>query len=465
LPLDKARQETEQVAPAFLPDGKHFIYLSLSSQAANTGIYLGSLDSMETKRLFPAESRGIYAPPGYILFSRNDAIYAQPFDTGKLAITGEPIRVADGVSSITVGAVGTGNTNTNSSISRNAAFAVSETGILTYRSGLNNSTPQTSGVADRTLIWFDRTGARTTQLGGPAAYAGLDLSPDGKQVAVHVHEAVGGDSWYFDSAQARMQRLTFDASQYNAMPVWSPDGTKIAFGSRRNRKWGIYIKRVDGTAKEELITESELPKMPMSWSPDGKLLVYWTNSPTTRGDIWMVPVSGDHKAAPFLQTPSDELYPQISGDGKWLAYSSNATGRSEIYIKPFPEGPGEWQISTDGGFSPRWRRDGKELFFLNAPNVVAVDIHVTGASIQPGAPHVLFGITQPAPTLPDYSFHTWGAAPDGQRFLIPQAGGATSASGDLADQMIALADQNGATAGNANTITVIMNWPQLAKRK
>lgn len=466
LPLDQTRQETDQVAPSFLPDGQHFVYLSLSSQPANSGIYLGALDSKETKRLFAADSRGIYAPPGYILFSRADAIYAQPFDTGKLAITGEPIRVADGVASISVGTVGGTGTNTTSTISRNAAFAVSETGILTYRTGANTSQPQTSGVADRTLTWFDRSGARTGQLGGPAAYAGLDLSPDGKQVAVHVHDAAGGDDWYFDSTQTRMQRLTFDASQYNAMPIWSPDSRQIAFGSKRNGKWGIYIKPVDGSAKEELITESEVPKMPMSWSPDGKIIVYWTSSPTTRGDIWMVPV-GDRKPAAFLATPFDEQNPQISADGKWLAYTSNESGRNEIYIKPFPEGPGKWQISTDGGVWPRWRHDGKELFFASAPNLLAVDIHVMGASIQPLAPHVLFGIpTNPAPALPDYSFHTYAASPDGQRFLMPQVGGgATAASGDLADQLIAAADQNSSTVGSANAITVIMNWPQLAKKK
>lgn len=465
LPLDTARQETEQVAPSFLPDGKHFIYLSLSSQAANTGIYLGALDSKETKRLFAADSRGIYAPPGYILFSRADAIYAQPFDAAKLVISGEPIRVADGVSSITVASAN----NTNATIARNAAFAVSETGILTYRTGLNTSTPQSSGVSDRTLIWFDRNGARKGQLGGPAAYAGLDLSRDGKQAAVHVHEATGGDDWYFDSSQSRMQRLTFDASQYNGMPIWSPDAKQIAFGSRRNGKWGIYIKPVDGSAKEELITESDLPKMPMSWSPDGKLLVYWTNSPTTRGDIWMVPLSGEHKPAPLLQTQFDESDPQISPDGKWLAYLSTESGRDEIYIKPFPEGPGKWQISTDGGTAPRWRADSKELFFAAAPNLLAVDIHVMGASIQPGVPHIPFSIpSNPAPGLNDYQFHWYAASPDGQRFLIPQLGTGASAatSGDLADVMIAAADQNGnAATGNANTITVVMNWPQLAKKK
>jgi Tol biopolymer transport system component len=249
------------------------------------------------------------------------------------------------------------------------------------------------------------------------------------------------------------------------MPVWSPDGTRVAFGSRRNGKNGLYVKGVDGTAKEELITESEQPKMPMSWSPDGKMLVYWSEDARTRGDIWMVPVTGDRKPVPLLQTQYQELHPQVSADGKWLAYSSNETGRNEIYIKPFPEGPGKWQVSTDGGEWPRWRRDGKELFFVNPPNVSAVDIQVDGSSVKPGVPRVLFSINTPGPTLAGYSYHPFAVSADGQRFLIPQQGVGPTASGGLADQLAAAADQGGSAAAAANTISVIMNWPQLLKRK
>jgi WD40 repeat protein len=418
------------------------------------------VDSKEKRRLVSADSRALYAP-GYVLFSRDDAVYAQPFDERKLDLTGEPIRVADGVVMLQAA-----NNNTGLSTRRNAAFAVSDTGILTYRTGTNNTPNQQSPVGTRTLIWMDRSGSRVGQVGGPGPFAGVDLSPDGKQVAVHVHEANGGDNWFFDSAQGRMQRLTFDASQDNSMPVWSPDGTRIAFGSKRNGKNGLYVKAVDGTATEELITESEQPKMPMSWSPDGKVLVYWSEGTGTRGDVWMVPVTGDRKPVPLLQTQYQELNPQVSADGKWLAYSSNETGRPEIYIKPFPEGPGKWQVSTNGGQWPRWRRDGKELFFDTPPNILAVDIHVEGSSIKPGVPHVLFSINGPGPTnLGQYDYHRFAVSADGQRFLIPQQGAAPTASGALADQLAALADEGGSPAAVANTISVIMNWPQLLKKK
>jgi Tol biopolymer transport system component len=316
------------------------------------------------------------------------------------------------------------------------------------------------------VLWIDRSGSRTGQVGGPGAYAGVDLSPDGNQVAVHVHEGNGGDSWFFDSAQGRMQRLTFDASQFNANPVWAPDGKRIAFGSKRNGKWGLYVKPADGTAKEELITESDQPKMPMSWSPDGKLLIYWNEDPRTRGDIWMVPVTGDRKPVPIVQTQNQELYPQLSADGKWLAYQSDESSRDEIYIRPFPEGPGKWQISTDGGVAPRWRRDGKELYFALAPNIMAVDIRVEGSSIKAGVPHVLFALSStPGPVMNGYNYLPYAVSADGQKFLVPQQGAGPAASGGLADQLITVADQGGATGVGNNGISVIMNWPQLLKRK
>jgi serine/threonine protein kinase/Tol biopolymer transport system component len=463
--LDASKQETEHAQPFFLPDGKHFLYLALSSEPRNSAIYVGSLDSKEQTRVLAADAKAVYAP-GYILFSRADAVYAQPFDDRKLVLTGEPIRVADGIANLT-----TTGPNASASTNRNASFAVSETGIMTFRTGTNTAAAaqtQTGGVADRTVLWIDRSGSRVGQVGGPGAYAGVDISPDGNQVAVHVHEGNGGDSWFFDSAQGRMQRLTFDASQFNASPVWAPDGKRIAFGSRRNGKWGLYVKPADGTAKEELITESDQPKMPMSWSPDGKLLIYWNEDPRTRGDIWMVPVTGDRKPVPILQTQYQELYPQLSSDGKWLAYQSNESGRDEIYIRPFPEGPGKWQISTDGGIAPRWRRDGKELYFVLPPNIMSVDIHVEGSSIKAGVPRVLFALSStPGPNINGYSYLLYAVSADGQKFLVPQlgAGPAASASGGLADQLITVADQGGATGVGNNGISVIMNWPQLLKRK
>jgi Tol biopolymer transport system component len=303
------------------------------------------------------------------------------------------------------------------------------------------------------------------QAGGPAQYAGLDISPDGKKFAVHLHNSSGGDIWSFDLAEGRMQRLTFDATQDNAMPVWSPDGKRIAFGSKRNNKWGLYVKAADGAAKEELLTESEIPKEPMSWSPDGKLLVYWVNDPKTQGDVWAVPVEGDKKQPiPILQSPSDELYPQVAPDGKWIAYQSNESGHPEIYIKPFPEGPGKWQISTEGGGAPRWRADGKELYFGQTPNIWAVDIRVTGASIDAGVPHALFGLTATPFISHVTSYNVYAVSADGQRFLMPQPPGATIFGG-LADGLAQAADQgSGTTNALTNAVSVVLNWPHMLKR-
>jgi len=300
----------------------------------------------------------------------------------------------------------------------------------------------------------------------PGPYAGIDVAPDGKRFAVHQHEGEGGDSWFFDSG--RMQRLTFNTAQDNAMPVWSHEGTRIAFGSRRNGKWGLYVKAADGTGPEELILESDLPKMPMSWSPDGKLLVYWVIDPKTRGDVWMVPVQGDHKPVALLQTPADESYAQVSPDGKWMAYQSDETGTNQIYIRPFPEGSGnKSQVSTDGGTWPRWRGDGKELFFYLPPNMIAADIRLTGSSVQPGVPHVLFATRNPNLAAHSTAYFRYAVTADGQRFLFAQPAGVFNATGGLAGTLAANADQNagGAAIANAGSINVVLNWTRSLKRK
>jgi Tol biopolymer transport system component len=459
------KTEIELLAPFFLPDGRHFLYLSAASDASQSAIYIGLMDSKEKIRLFASDSRAYYAAPGYILFNKENAVFARPFDAGKLQFTGEAVRIVDGVPLVNSGP------NVTQGLARSASFAVSQTGVFVHRIGgpavsSNTAAPNNGGVADRVLTWIDRAGGRIGQVGGPAAFAGIDLSGDSKKVAVHVQENNGGDSWFFDSAQGRMQRLTFDASQNNGTPVWNPDGTKIAFSSTRQGRTGLYVKPADGTAKEELIFESELPKWPMSWTPDGKQLVFEQVDPKTHEDIWVVPITGDKKPVAVVQSDARERSPQVSPDGKWIAYTSHETGRAEVFIKQFPEGPGKWQISTEGGGTPRWRGDSKELFYALAPNILAVDIHVTGGSIQAGAPHVLFGITTPGPNLPiDYSFYA--VASDGKRFLVPQAGAgaAINGGGGLAELLATTADQGGQTGVAANSLLVIMNWPHLMKRK
>jgi eukaryotic-like serine/threonine-protein kinase len=464
---DPSKKETEFLAPSFLPDGRHYLFLAVSSEQGASAIYVAALDSKERTRLFASQSKALYAAPGYLLFNRGATVFAQPFDASKRVLTGEAIRVADGVP-----VLGGNSPNGSPNLAPFANFAVSQTGVLAYRTGATAGGTAPSGPDEqRSLIWMDRSGGGVGQVGDQGTYAGVDLAPDGKRFAVHRHEGSGGDNWVFDVAQGRMQRLTFDASQDNLSPLWSLDGARIAFASRRDNKWGLYLKSADGTGAEELIVESAEPKAPMSWSPDGKLLVY--NQVSSNPDVWAVPLTGDKKPFPVLQSRANEVFPQVSPDGKWLAYQSNETGRPEIYVKQFPDGPGKWQVSTDGGQFPRWRRDGKELYFVLAPSMMAVEIRVVGSSVQAGVPQTLFGINNPvAAGLQAHNlYHRFAVTADGQRFLLSQPGaGGPILSGGLADNIASIADQGGNPGGGAtltspNAITVVLNWPQALKKK
>ena len=455
--LDVSQKETEHLAPFFLPDGRHYLFLVVS---AESGIYVGSIDSKERTRLLAAESRPLYAAPGYLLFNRGGTVFAQPFDADALELSGEAVRVADGVPTWVQG------TNVSPSLTRTASYAVSQSGLLAYRTG--GAAANAAGGADeqRSLFWVDRNGVRSGQVGAAGMYTGVDLSPDGKRFAVHRHEGTGGDSWSFDLAQGRMQRLTFDTTQDNSSPLWSPDGTRIAFASLRDNKWGLYVKSADGTGNEELIVDSSEPKAPMSWSPDGKLLVYWQTG--AGNDAWAVALTGDKKPFPILNTQFSELFPQVSPDGKWLAFQSNDTGRTEIYIKPFPEGPGKWQVSTDGGNFPRWRGDGKELYFVIPPGIWAAEIRIVGSAPEPGVPQSLFALGgNPSVTINHVSYHRFAVTADGQRFLLSQPSGGATTAGGLADAVAAAADGGGAqlVGISPNGVTVVVNWPQMVKQK
>jgi Tol biopolymer transport system component len=470
IPPDQAKKDTEYVGPSFLPDGNHYLFVALSANASESGLYLGSLDSNERTRLLDIDSRAVYAEPGYLVFSRGNTLFAQAFDVDKRVLKGDVVRLGDGATTSQRGP------GTSAALTRWVNFSVSNTGVLVFRtpSGAGAAGTGGSSVTDLSLLWFGRSGQTLGQVGGVAGYAGVDIAPDGKRFAAHIHEANGGDSWFFDPAQGRMQRLTFQASQDNSGPVWSPDGKRIAFSSLRNNKWGLYLKPADGTGTEQLLLESEDTKVPMSWSPDGKLLVY-----QQRNDIWVVsvePAEGSRKPVSLVQTGANERLAQVSPDGKWMAYESNETGRAEIYIKSFPEGPGKWQVSTEGGQVPRWRGDGKELFFVRAPDIMVIDIRVSGGSVQPGVPHALFTIGNPnLISGHPVDYHRYAVTPDGQRFLIaqpPSGGGGQTAGGagggrggTAADVLIEAADAltNTSASASANSVTVVLNWPSIVK--
>jgi eukaryotic-like serine/threonine-protein kinase len=415
-------------SPSFLPDGRHFVY---RAQSASAGIFLGSLDSEEPNRIQSADTQATYTASGYLLFVRQGTLLAQPFDAKKLRLTGDPFPIAERVVDDTANGLG--------------AFSVSDNGVLTYRTGITTTTGQ-----DVQMAWFDRQGKQIEPVGTPAAYRGLDLSSDGMRVAAHRHDGQGGDIWLLERTRGTISRFTFDASQDNGAPLWSPDGSRIVFNSLRGGSWGLYQKLSNGAGNDELLLRTNnLPVAPMSWSPDGRFIVYWLNDQKTLTDLWVLPMTGDRKAFPFAQTPFAEYDGQVSPDSRWIAYASNETGRSEVYVRPFPSGAGKWQISTDGGSWSQWRRDGKELLYMGsvAPiKLFAVDVKANGATFEAGVPKGLFDTGVVFPAHAGGIYRAYAASRDGQRFLIARS---PSAGGD--------------DAAHA-PITVVVNWTAALKR-
>ena len=415
-------QQSGHRLPSFLPDGRHFLYVAFGTSADNSEVFVGNLDSRESKRLFGSDSNALYSTSGNLLFIRQGILLRQPFDTKRFELSADPTPVEEQVS-VSVGAEG--------------AFSVSDNGVLAYRNG-----PAFTGKLQ--LAWLDRAGKLVENFGDPGGYRGVDVSPDGQRVAVHRHDGTGGDIWLFDAARREsMSRFTFDASQDNSSPIWSSDGSRIAYGSLRNGKWGLYQRSANGTGSEELLIESDVPKAPMSWSPDSKLIVYWVLDAKTGSDLWILPLSGEKKPVAFLQSSFNEQWPQISPDGKWIAYTSDETGRDEIYVRPFPTGEGRWQVSTDGGWYPRWRRDGKELFYMEPSasrrNIVSVKVNPAGPTFEYGDAVEVF--ESGFANIPHrVNYHAFAVSPDGQRFLVQRP------------------ELEGIQAFASAPITIVLNW-------
>jgi dipeptidyl aminopeptidase/acylaminoacyl peptidase len=390
-----------------LPDGRHFLFYTYATSEDVAGVYVGSLDDASSKRLAGADTAAVFdAQSSHLLFVRQGTLLAQSFDPATLAVVGEPFPIAERVESTVTPGI--------------AAFSVSNNGILAY--GLGAGT-----AAGLQMAWFDRQGKQVEAVGPVANYRGIDLAADGKRVAAHRHDGAGGDIWVTDLSRNATSRFTFDASQENQSPIWSPDGTRIVYASFRNGKAGIYQKPSNNAGSEERLIESNDPVVPVSWSPDGNSIVYEVVDQKTQRDLWLLPLTGDRKSSPLLHTPFSELFAQISPDGKWLAYASNETGRTEIYVRSFPNGSGKWQISTSGGAVPRWRHDGGELFYMSQTSggkITAVSVRANGSTLEVGTPKELFdspfvnlGHTSAAPGAADY--HGYAVSADGQRFLIP----------------------------------------------
>ena len=375
-------QQRRHRFPSFLPDGRHFLFYALGTPDT-AGTYLGTLDAPDTHRLTAADAAGVYwASPsvpedGWLLSVRAGTLVAQRLDLDQAALTGDPVTLADAVA-------------VDPSASA-AAVSVSASGLVAYRS---------SAGSRRQLTWVDRSGLALGPLGAPGENDLFtpSVSPDGQRVAVTRRVQGNTDLWLLDGA--RTSRFTFDAAP-DRFPLWSPDGTRIAFDSNRMGPRDLYMKAADGAGVEEVLVASPQSKVASDWSADGRFLVYSSVDPQTNVDLWVLPLEGDRTPWVFLKTPFEERQGTFSPDGRWVAYSSNESGRDEIHIRPFA-GPaasgasasqvgGQWQVSTAGGTYPRWRADGRELYYL-APTgaMMAAPVTVTGATLAPGAPVALF---------------------------------------------------------------------------
>jgi serine/threonine protein kinase len=409
--LNGARHEIAHRFPQFLPDGRHFIFWVWSASVENTGIYAGSLNPKENLPEGPLARtwrEALYAEPGYLLFLRGSRLMAQRFDPARLRVTGDPVSLPE---LIGVDEFGTGR----------ARFSVSPSGVLGYQEAVP---PRGSRI-----IWRDRAGKQLRSVEAPQGSSGnfFSLAPDEKRIAVTGEdENALEDLWVVDLERGTSLRLT-SIHGSNQAAVWSPDGRGVAFHSNRNGVYDLYRKQANGISEEEeLLVKSLHRKTPESWSPDGRFLVYdleW--DPKTRSDIWVLPLEGDRKAFPFLQTEFDEtagrLSPVPDSHGHlWMAYHSNETGRYEIYLRAFlpgtpggPAGP-KVRVSTEGAVGPRWRRDGRELFYRHDHKITVVDVKL-GASPEIGTPRALF-------EFPDNGagYAVFG---DGRRFLFIEPSG------------------------------------------
>ena len=278
-------------------------------------------------------------------------------------------------------------------------------------------------VGERMLRWFDRSGKETGTVDVSAAYESPVVSPELQRIAVVKREGSTGDIWILDQARGASSRFTFDPALDDG-PVWSPDGTRIVFASSRNDTFDLYQKNSAGAGQEEVLLKSDHQKIPDDWSPDGRFILYRDQDPKTGWDLWVLPLTGDRKPQSVLSTAFREIQGRFSPDGRWIAYVSDESGTNQVYVQSFPPSGNKWQISTGGGLQPRWRRDGKELFFVPGAEsggpvphdvmAVAVDTSSTGV-FKAGVPQKLFTV---ALTAVSGTRNTWDVTPDGQRFLV-----------------------------------------------
>jgi len=402
------------------------LYLSrVFPQLGESATDIASLDSDEVVRVLPGGTTLVnvaYSATGHLLFIRGSPAYAaggtllaQRFDPERFVLSGEPATIAEDL---------------GRDPGPGAAFSISTNGVLAYR--------QASKPISSQLKWVDRAGQMLGVVGSSATQDGVSLSPDATHAVVRRRADRRSEIWVLDTTNGAASRLTFESGNYT--PIWSPDGRQIAFGTQRHVQGGVinvvFRQHSNGAGQPEALVSGRYSTNPTDWSRDGRFIIYADQDVTTKADLWALPLVGDRKPIPVVRTGGVDNFGQLSPDGRWLAYTTDASGREEVYVQEFPRAQGKWQVSTNGGTQPRWRRDGKELFYVSAGGeLIAVNVKAGVEGIDVSVQKRLF----PLHIVPED--YTYGVTADGQRFLV-----------------------NTVVSDTSQPIVVVSNWTAALKR-
>ncbi len=401
---DTAAGENTHRWPQALPGGEAVLFTAhragLNFEDAN--LVVQRLPDGPRKIVQRSGYYGRYLPSGHLVYMHEGTLFAAPFDLDRLETTGPPAPALEGVAAAAQGG---------------AQLAFSSRGTLAF-------VPGPSGGAKVPLQWMDAEGNLTPLRAVAADYQFIRFSPDGHRLAMSIGQGGQVDLWVYEWGRSTMSRLTFGARE--DIPVWTPDGERIAFASRRADKAieNLYWQRADGTGEAERLTESPNSQFPTSWHPSGRFLAFYEVHSQTGSDILILPLEGDEisgwkpgKPSVFLNTPFAEFWPAFSPDGRWLAYFSNESGMPEVYVRPFPGPGGKWQVSSGGGQSPVWSRNGKELFYWSGDRIWVASYAVQGDSFRTDKPRAW----SPGRVSRGAGFPWFDVHPDGKRFAVPKA--------------------------------------------
>jgi Tol biopolymer transport system component len=428
--------EPFHLLPRFLPDGRHIIYYTGNTTGSGGTVRVGSFDAPAGRLLLTADlgrdGGGIAYKDGFLLYTNTKTLLAQRFDVEALALRGEPLPVAENV----------------------GEFSVADTGVLVYHAA-GIEVPAAASSATRRLVWMDRQGQRLGEVEAPAGFRFPELSLDGRRIAMSVPAAGGqrlDDVWIVDTQRGVPARLTFDDA-VDDWAIWSPDGDRVVFGSGRDGlpflPGSLYERAANGAGTDNLLFKGAQAEImvPSDWSRDGKTIAFLRSTLTAglnKVDVWVLSTE-DNKASPLLESPFRKIPARFSPDGRWIAYSTNESGSAQIVVRHYPDvRQGQWQATTRGGYDPRWRGDGRELYYLSPDgDVMAVEVQ-SGDAFETGAPRKLFSTGINVTSYDQQPENFYNVSADGERFLINEPVPGQSASG--------------ASSAPEEPLHVIVNW-------